>query len=81
MFLERMGTEYRMTPDSTKSETIAHNVFPDAQQKVSRLEVGGLGVRELTGNPCGAFASVQKARVVLAMKTHCSGGGDFMFCY
>ena len=38
--------------------------FPNAQQKGSRLEVGGPGVRELTRNPCGAFASVRKAPLV-----------------
>ena len=34
--------------------------FPKAQQKGSRLEVGGLGVRELMLNPCKAPASVRK---------------------
>ena len=34
--------------------------FPNAQQKGSRFEVGGLGGWEFTRNPCGAFASLRK---------------------
>ena len=54
--------------------------FPNAQQKASRLEVGGLGVRKVTRNLCGVPASIRKASKIVArrgsaMKTHRFGVG------